>query len=206
MSKNNKSGCGCPWTGCGASLEITGCRFSIAPMSDNYINIILGAIEKVDTSKVWSETGELSTIYRGKRVHVVDTVKSCFVQAYKENIHMTMEATFSKGCPGDSDADCFLSKDDELANEDFIKNIKFKAKSKISFYPLGLEDYMTHIAHIVNLAIERGLYKKSAHYVTILEGDIGEIFSYFNEVLAYAEDNLSHYILQATVSVNSPTK
>lgn len=195
----------CPWNGCGASQDITGCRFSIAPMSDRYVDILINGISKVDTSKIWSETDKLSTVYRGKRVHVLDGVKACFMNCYDANIHMTLEATFSKGCPGDNDGDSYLAADDSLVNEPMLSHQHFSVSSKISFYPLGTEDYMKHIAYVVNLAIKKGLYKKSAHYVSILEGDVHELFEYFNEVLAYSEAFLSHYVLQVTLSVNSPS-
>ena len=105
--------CGCS----GATKEITGCRFSLSPMTDRFVDVILGAIEKVHTDKVWSTTDKLSTIYRGKREHVLDAVKACMVHAYHEGVHMTMEATVSKGCPGDTDAESFLAEDDVLLNE-----------------------------------------------------------------------------------------
>lgn len=194
-----------PWKGCGTTKEITGCRFSIAPMSDDYINILLNAIQKVDTSKVWSKTDKLSTIYRGKRIHVIDGVKACFIESYQEDVHMTLEATFSKGCPGDTEADSYLATDDILINESNLINKHFSVSSKISFYPLGTEEYMKHIAYVVNLAIRQNLYQQSAHYVSILEGDVHDLFSYFNDVLAYAEQYLSHYVLQVTLSVNSPS-
>ena len=52
----------------GSHLEITGTRFNLAPMSDNFIDIILGAIRKVDLSNVWAKTDHTSTIYRGGSV------------------------------------------------------------------------------------------------------------------------------------------
>ena len=84
---------------CGASKDITGCRFTLAPMSDRYIDIILGAIQKVDTSNVWANTEKHSTLYRGKRIHVLDAVKACFVHAYDPDVHMTMETTFPRAVP-----------------------------------------------------------------------------------------------------------
>lgn len=209
MNKNyvtygdGKSGCCCNANG---SLGITGCRFSIAPMSDNYIDIILGAIKNVDTSKVYAITDKLSTIYRGKQEHVVDAVKSCFINAYKEDVHMVLEATFSKGCPGDTEGESFLAEDDILLNEPSIKDKHFNVTSKISLYPMGTEDYMKHIATVVNHAIDLGIYDHSGHYVTVLEADVQDIFSYINYVLDYCKQNLKHYIFEVTLSVNSPTK
>lgn len=190
---------------CGAKNEITGCRFSLSPMSDRYIEIILGAIAQVDTSKVWKMTDKLSTVYRGKRIHVLDALKACFVLAYKEDVHMTMEATVSKGCPGDTDADSYLSADELPANESTVKDLHFPVTCKISLYPMGVPNYMEYIACVVNKAVDRGIYSHSTHYVTVLEGDVQELFAYFNEAAQYCAENLSHYVMEITLSVNSPT-
>ncbi len=209
MSENAKKpyvtygSCGCGT--CGASKEITGCRFSLSPMSDHFIDIILESSGKVHTEKVWSATDKLSTIYRGKRCHVMDAMKACFIHSWREGVHMTMEATVSKGCPGDTDAESFLAEDDDLANEPEIKEVHFPVVCKISLYPMGVSDYMKYIADVVNMSIDMGVYAKSSHYATILEGDVQELFSYFDRATAYCSANLSHYILEITLSVNSPT-
>lgn len=206
MSKNKQyvtyGSCGCS---CRGAKEITGCRFSLSPMSDNFIDIILGSIENVDTSKVWKMTDKLSTVYRGKRVHVLDGVKACFIQSYRKDVHMTMEATISKGCPGDVEADAFLVEDEILMNEPIIGEVHFPVTCKISLYPMGISNYMEHIANAVNFAIDMGIYDGSSHYVTILEGDVQDIFRYFSEVTEYCGKELSHYIFEITLSVNSPT-
>lgn len=195
--------CGC---GCGTDLPTTGCRFTLAPMCDDYVDVILGAVGKVDTAKVWKQTDKLSTVYRGRACHVEDAVKACFVQAFREDTHMTMEATFSKGCPGDIEGDSFLALDDVLSNEPQIRDVHFPVDCKISLYPMGVADYMPHIAHIVNRAIDLGIYVRSAHYCTILSADVQDLFAYISEVNAYCGGQLSHYIFEVTLSVNSPTK
>ena len=82
---------------------------------------------------------------------------------------------------------------------------KFKAIGKISFYPLGIANYMEHIAFTGKIAADRGLNLESSCDVCILRGDVNELFDYFDAVLAYAEQNISHYVLQITLSVNSPS-
>lgn len=191
---------------CGASKDITGCRFSLSPMSDQYIDIILGAIGKVDTSKVWSKTERLSTLYRGKREHVIDAVKACFVHAWRKDVHMTMEMTFSKGCPGDTDAESYLAEDPCLCNAEGMKDIHFPVDCKISLYPMGVNNYMEYIANVVNHAVDLGIYGGSTHYVTLLKGDVHQLFDYFQWVNEYCADALSHYVFEVTLSVNSPTE
>ena len=64
-----QEGCCCqrkelPWSGRGTSLDISGCRFSLYPMDSGFVSIILGALEKTDTSAVWKQSDALSTVYR----------------------------------------------------------------------------------------------------------------------------------------------
>ena len=186
------------------SKAITGCRFSLSVMADNYIDVILSSLSKTNTSKVWKQTDKLSTVYRGKQLHVEDAVEACFTNAWRKGVHMTMEMTFSKGCPGYSEADNLFFEDDNPVNRDKIKDIHFPVNCKISLYPMGIPDYMKYIATVVNHAIDLGLYEKSSHYCTILKGDIHEIFDYIHYVNTYCGENLSHYVFEVILSVNSP--
>ncbi|MEE8808772.1 MAG: YkoF family thiamine/hydroxymethylpyrimidine-binding protein [Lactimicrobium sp.] len=198
------SDCGCGSASSPTSLKVNGCRFTLNIMSDDFINIILDSLKKTKTDKVWQMTDELSTVYRGKQVHVMDSVKACFINAFKPGVHMTSEMTFSRGCPGDVDADSFMNVDDVPVNEPLIKDVHFPVMCKIAFYPMGIPDYMRHIATIVNHAIDLGIYERSSHYCTILKGDVQDIFAYFNYVNTYGAEHLSHYILEATVAANIP--
>lgn len=67
MSKNYVNYGNCSAGKPGSNMEITGARFNLSPMSDDFVSIILGAIKQVDLSKVWAETDHISTVYRGKR-------------------------------------------------------------------------------------------------------------------------------------------
>lgn len=187
-----------------ADHTLTGCRFSLAPMSDDFISIILDAVKKTDVSNVWSDTDELSTIYRGKRIHVLDALKACFINAYRPGVHMTMEATISKGCPGDTLADSYMGKGNSLINESIIKDVHFPVSVKFALYPMGVPDYMKYIAEVVNRSIDLGIYDRTAHYVTVLKGDVQDIFSFFDEASAYCEKAVSHYIMEITFAVNIP--
>jgi len=170
-------------------------------MSDGYAGAILDAIGKASTQNVWSGTDALSTVYRGKRAHVLDAVEACFASANDGRTHVTMEATFSRGCPGDSGGDFLLAADDAPLNP---RGKKFDILSKISLYPLGEAGYMDRIARAVGIAKERGVFRRSSHYATELQGDLGDVFDCLGEIMAYAEASAAHYVLQVTLSANSP--
>ncbi len=208
MENNCCSGCNrpdLPWAGRGTSLPISGCRFSLYPMCDQFIDLIVGSLEKTDTSYVWSESDALSTVYRGKLEYVADAVKALFINAYREGVHMALEGQFSKGCPGDSDGDSVLEKEGEAPNKAKVEDIHFPVHCKLALYPMGTGDYIDDIAKVWYMAEDRGLQPKTIHYATRIEGDVHEVMDYLTDVCALMEKSVSHYILHFTMNCNSPT-
>lgn len=207
---SNTCGCSCnrddlPWKGRGTNLDITGCRFSLYPMTDDFVSIILGALEKTDTSAVWSQSDALSTVYRGKLPYVADAVKALFINAWKKDVHMAIEGQFSKGCPGDSDGDSMLEKEGAAPNADAVSGRHFPVLCKLSLYPMGCEDYIDEIAKVWRMAEQAGLNPTTIHYATRINGDVHAVFAYLEEVCSLMQKTVPHYILHFTMNVNSPT-
>lgn len=194
-----------PWSGRGTDLDITGCRFTLYPMTDDFVSIILGSLDKTDTSYVWSETDALSTVYRGKLPYVMDAVAGLFANAWRDGVHMALEGQVSRGCPGDVSGDSVLSCTGEAPNRAAVEAATQPAHAKLALYPLGVEDYIDDIAKVWYLAEDRGLNPQTIHYATRIEGSIRDIFSYLEEVCALMQDAVSHYTLHFTINVNSPT-
>ncbi|MCC5894054.1 MAG: thiamine-binding protein [Alkalibacterium sp.] len=204
MSKNYVNYGKCSAGKPGSTMEITGVRFNLSPMSDQFETIILDAIHKVDLSKVWAETDHISTVYRGKEEAVFDTLKAAFVFAYKKGVHMTLEATISKGCPGDSDSDYTLEMDDPRVNKEESSAIDFPVIGKFALYPMGSDNYMGTIAEVVNEGIDRGVVTGSGHYGTNLGGSVQEVFDYLEYVSNKVGSEVSHYVSQITLHCNVP--
>lgn len=185
--------------------EITGCRFSLYPMDDNFVSIILGALEKTDTSAVWSQSDALSTLYRGKLHYVMDAVKGLFMNAWRKDVHMSLEGQISKGCPGDTAGEAKLNSEGEAPNMAALQDTNFPALCKLSLYPMGTGNYMNNIENVVSMAEEKGLKPETIHYATRINGDIKDIFEYLESVCQLMEASVPHFILHFTISVNSPT-
>ena len=202
--------CGCcrdalPWEGRGTNLDISGCRFSLYPMTDNFVSVILGSLEKTDTSAVWSQSDALSTVYRGKLPYVADAVRALFINAWQPEVHMALEGQFSKGCPGDTDGDSLMDREGEAPNRAKIQDRHFPVLCKLALYPMGTGDYIDEIAKVWRMAEAEGLNPKTIHYATRIEGDVQKVFDYLEEVCRLMEQSVPHYILHFTLSVNSPT-
>lgn len=176
-------------------------------MCDNFIDIILGGLERVDTSAVWSETDALSTVYRGKLDYVMDAVSALFASAWTEGVHMAIEGQVSKGCPGDVSGDSKLTYEGEAPNHAIVEAAMQPCLCKLALYPMGVGDYIDDIARVWRMAEDRGLNPQTIHYATRIEGSIHDVFAYLTDVckLMEASESVHHYVLHFTINVNSPT-
>ncbi|MFC3039804.1 YkoF family thiamine/hydroxymethylpyrimidine-binding protein [Virgibacillus xinjiangensis] len=189
---------------CGTS-RIAGCQFTLYPMSDKFVDIILGALEEVDTSKVWKDTDDVSTCVRGKMTHVFDVTKAIFLHAAKTGDHVAMNGTFSIGCPGDTEADAYMDEADEPLNEEKSQQISQQAGCKFSLYPMGREDYMDAIYKQIDLSKHRNVEVSHAHYATRLDGDVKDIFQALHQSFDSVQEKVSHVTMTFAISANSPS-
>lgn len=187
---------------CGVS-PIVGFRFTLNPMTDDFISIIKGALEEVDTSAVWMHTDDVSTVIRGKQVHVFNVAKALALHAAKTGVHVALNGTFSAGCPGDTAGDAYLDKQDEPLNTDPTKQY---VSSQFALYPMNNPDYMSVIYREVERAKERGVFNESMHYASGIHGDIHDVFDFYEETFTHARsEEHRHLVMTVSMSINSPS-
>lgn len=190
---------------CGSN-RIAGCSFSIHPMRDDFIEIIMGALKNVDTSKVWMQTDEVTTLVRGRIPHVFDVTKAIFLHAAKTGAHVAFEATYSVGCPGDTAGDVYMAEDDNVLNKKNVDVIKQEAATKFALYPLGGGDYMEQIYTQIEAMKQHGVEVSGTHYATRLDGEVVNIFNGLEKVFIDMEESgSSHTVMTVSMSANSPS-
>lgn len=187
---------------CGTS-PIVGFRFTLNPMSSDFIRIIKGALNETDTSNVWKHTDDVSTVIRGKQNHVFNVAKALTLHAAKTGEHVALNGTFSIGCPGDTSGDVYLDKDDVLLNTDDTKQY---VSSQFALYPMNNPDYMSVIYKEVERAKEHGVWNDSMHYASGIHGDIHDVFAFFEESFTHARsEEHRHLVMTVSMSINSPS-
>lgn len=185
--------------------DIAGVSFSIHPMSDQFVSIITGALEKTDTSKVHIKTDDVTTTVRGKLIHIFDVTQAVFLHAANTGEHVAFQATYSLGCPGDSQGEAYMDTDDVPLNSDTVKNIEQYVAAKFALYPLGGGDYMDVIYNQIE-AMKEYVTVSSANYSTRLEGDAQDIFRGLEQVFtATVEGGSNHTVMTVSISANSPS-
>ncbi|MFS0560826.1 YkoF family thiamine/hydroxymethylpyrimidine-binding protein [Terribacillus sp. 179-K 1B1 HS] len=191
---------------CGTS-RIAGCSFSVYPMADRFKEIILEALEIVDTSKVWMETDDVTTLVRGRIPHVFDVTSAIFLAAAKDGEHVVFNGTYSIGCPGDSTGDVYMAEDEVKLNFPTTAGVKqLETASKFSLYPLGGGNYMDTIYSQIENMRKRGITVSKSHYSTRLDGNAIDVFEGLEHVFTETESSgSSHTVMTVTMSANSPS-
>ena len=173
-----------------------GCRFSLYPMIDNFIEQILGSLAKNDSSAVYANTDAISTIYRGGVESVTDAVKGLFVNAYKDGVHMRIEGGFSNSVTfPDAPRSC------DTPNKDKIRDIHFPVKCMMTVYS----------DEKGKAAFEKTKESFTADmreipYGTRFAGDVGEIFDCIEKVILALDNAGCIYTLRFVMNCNSPTR
>ena len=184
--------------------NITGCNFMLAPMTDRYEDVIIPAIMKLDSSRVWSSTTKMGTVYRGRMEDVMDAVGACFMYAWQEDVHMTLTMTLFQ-TEESGNQDVVWSKEEGKANEAGTADIHFMTDCKFALYPLGQQTYTDQITAVIGEAKKRGIYKAEMYGATVLKGDVHELFGFFEWAAEYCEQKPGKFAFEITMSVNSPS-
>lgn len=180
------------------------CRFTLSPMADDFVEIILGAIGKVDTGMVTARTGKLSTVYQGLRPYVEDGVKACFVHAWRPEVHMTMEAVYSRGWPGEA-LETVGPEKGAAPNAGAVGKVHFPMAAKVSLYAMGEAGFAEGRKELGRLAREMGVYEGEEPDCVVLGGDVQGVFGCVEGMDRWCAEHLGWYALGVTYSVNSPT-
>lgn len=187
-------------------LRIAGASFSIHPMSDDFCEIIKSSISEVDDSKVWLQVDEVSTIARGRIAHIFDVTQAIYLSAANTVEHVTFNATYSIGCPGDSEGHTYMAEDDEKLNKKALEEIEQQIAAKFALYPMGGENYMNIINKQIEVMKEQDIDVTITHYETRLDGMASDIFEGLEKVFRATEEAGSdHTVMTVTASANSPS-
>jgi energy-coupling factor transport system substrate-specific component len=79
-------------------------------------------------------TDDVSTVIRGKQIHISNGAKAIVLNAAKTGKHFALSGTFSAGCPRDTAGDVYLDKGDKIANTDDTPQY---VSSQFALYPMN---------------------------------------------------------------------
>jgi len=198
----------------------SGAQISLYPMSDDFVGIILNAIEALDPYRpsFRIETDDISTLLVGPPEQLFPAMRDLFVTAARSGTHCVLSATVSRGCPGEPDDPICTpvsGMGDALPLEDRIARAKERVAgampagqqvaAQFSLYPLGEAHHMSEIYGCIDFLKSFPVFDRSKNFCTKLRGDAGPVFATLSEAFLSFGAPQGHVALDLTVSANSPT-
>ncbi len=198
----------------------SGAQISLYPMSDDFVDVILGALSALDPyrDQLRIETDDISTLLVGTPDIVMAAMRDLFVAAAKSGKHCVMHATLSRGCPGEPDDPiCHVPEmtgplaplDERKAQASTaVSSIPLAGQSiaaQFSLYTLGIGQHMDEIYGCIDFIKSSGVFDKSKNFCTKLRGDAAPVFATVGEAFVRFGPPQGHVTIDLTVSANSPS-
>ena len=187
------------------ALPFFGARFSLYPMTDRYVPVILDSIAGIRERGLEVETDDVSTFIGGDRNAIWSTLEEVFAKAARTGEHVVMTALVSHGCPGEK-----YCEPDPLTGTARAPvghtGIGVAVSAQWSLYPLGQPGYMDVIYAEIDRTKRDGVHTGGAHFVSKLEGDLCTVLTAVRGAFDDACGQVSHVVAHVTLSANSPTR
>lgn len=186
-----------------------GARFSLYPMTDRYVAVILAAIDGLKGSGLEIETDDVSTFLGGDRDRdrVFAALADAFTKAARTGEHVVMTVLLSHGCPGEEV--CLTPNAAPTPPGDArgtLGRSGVQVSCQWSLYPLGEPTYMERIDQAIARGKSDGVHAKGRHFVSHLTGDLADVLTTIRRSFDASCDQVGHVTAHLTLAANSPTR
>jgi hypothetical protein len=189
-----------------------GARVSLAVMSENYLDIILGALGRADATDLVVQTGDVSTYIEGSEADMLRYLSQLISASASAGHHVSATVHFSRGCPGEVVCDLPGGAGPLHSEIPRVPMTGVRASAEWALYPLDdarrdgvAPDHMRDIYAAIDFAKANGTFVRSEHFVTRLEGDVAEVLETVAAGWILVGRALQHVTSHVTLSLNSPT-
>ncbi len=187
-----------------------GARLSLHPHRDDFVDVIVDALDAAPADDVEVTTDEVTTFVRGTEEAVVRYVRDVVVAAARAGGHLVAHLQLSRGCPGE--VDCALADDAVLVTGQAptLPTTGVRTAAHWALYPLDdgapgrAGDHMAAITAAIDAARER-VEVTPEHFVTRLDGDLADVLSTVVAGWLGAGRTVRHVVTHVTLSIASPS-
>ncbi|GEA80589.1 YkoF family thiamine/hydroxymethylpyrimidine-binding protein [Cellulomonas sp. CW35] len=187
-----------------------GARFSLHPHRDDFVDVIVDALDAAQADDVEVTTDDVTTFVRGTEDAVVRYLFDALRAAAEAGGHLVAHVHLSRGCPGE--VACDLPDDVVLATPPVpvLPRCGMPTAAHWSLYPLddgapGRQgDHMSAVTAAVDAA-HRRVDVTPEHFVTRLDGDLADVLTTVVEGWLTAGRTVRHVATHATLVVASPS-
>lgn len=190
-----------------------GARVTAAVMTEDYARVLVDILSRLDTTGLVRETGDVSTYLGGHEAHLQRFLIDLAEDLARTEHHATVSVVLSRGCPGE--VACALPEGAGPRGTDVPapRRTGRYASAEWALYPLADQvapdgtapDHMRDIYAAIDHARELGTFRGSEHFVTRLEGDVGDVVATAVAGWLLVGRSVQHVTSHLTLSLNSPS-
>ena len=185
-----------------------GARETVSVMSDRYVDVILRALAATDTTGLVVDTGDVSTYLGGSEADLLRAITQLTASVAASGHHASVSVHLSRGCPGE--AACELPGGAGARAVETLggSTTGRRTAAEWALYPLADSvdaDHMRDIHAAIDFARSNGTFRGSEHFVTRLEGDVGDVLATAFAGWTMVGSGVQHVTSHLTLSLNSPS-
>ncbi|MDX2102197.1 MAG: HMP/thiamine-binding protein [Alphaproteobacteria bacterium] len=198
-----------------------GAQISLYPMTDRFVTVILGSLSAMDPwrDRLRITTDDVSTTVIGPPEVLFPAVGALFLAAARQGGHVVLNATFSRGCPGEPDDPICIGAglpvapgamtglaEAALARLQDRPPAGIAVAAQIALYPLGEAQHMDGIWECIDFLKRSGVFATSKHFCTKLRGDADRVLQTIEQAFLGFAGPDRHIVLTAILSAGSPSQ
>lgn len=189
-----------------------GARLTAAVMTEDYARVLVGILSRLDGTGLVRETGDVSTYLGGHETDLQRYLTDLAEDLARTEHHATLTLVLSRGCPGEVACELSGGAGPRGTEAPAPRRTGRYASAEWSLYPLADQvteagtapDHMRDIFAAIDHARELGTFRGSAHFVTRLDGDIGDVIATAVAGWLLVGRSVQHVTSHLTLSLNSP--
>ena len=190
-----------------------GARVTASVMTDDYARVLVDILSRLDLTGLVRETGDVSTYLGGHETHLQRVLIDLAEALARTEHHATLSLTLSRGCPGEVVCELPGGAGPRRTDVPEPRRTGRYASAEWALYPLADQvsasgtapDHMRDIYAAIDHARELGTFRGSEHFVTRLEGDVGEVIATAVAGWLLVGRSVQHVTSHLTLSLNSPS-
>lgn len=190
-----------------------GARITAAVMADDFARILVETLSHLDESNLVRETGDVSTYVGGHEADLLRWLTDLGEALARTERHVALTVHLSRGCPGEVVCELPGGAGPRRAEVPSPRRTGRFATAEWALYPLADQvtadgtapDHMRDIYAAIDHARDLGTFRGSEHFVTRLEGDVGDVLATALAGWMLAGRGVQHVTSHLTLSLNSPS-
>ena len=190
-----------------------GARVTASVMTHDYARVLVDILSRLDLTGLVRETGDVSTYLGGHETHLQRVLIDLAEALARTEHHATLSLTLSRGCPGEVVCELPGGAGPRRTDVPEPRRTGRYASAEWALYPLADQvsadgaapDHMRDIYAAIDHARELGTFRGSEHFVTRLEGDVGEVIATAVAGWLLVGRSVQHVTSHLTLSLNSPS-